>query len=162
VVQRIFAQISPKNSKKTTAFHYIFGTFLSMQSASGTIFAKFSLNCPQKPKKRPPKKRKNVCTLIDFASMHINRFCECFHTFCTNFHSFSPDFKGFCPNFYKIKTLGGALAPPPPTPMILGHGPLVSPLATPTLPNRLLLQCCMQRRIQPLRLRGGGDFSNIW
>ena len=108
VVQRIFAQISPKNSKKTTAFHYIFGTFLSKQSASGTIFAKFSLTCPQKPKKRPPKKRKNVCTLIDFASMHINRFCECFHTFCTNFHSFCPDFAKI---FTKSKLLGVRLHP---------------------------------------------------
>jgi len=109
VVQRIFAQISPKNSKKTTAFHYIFGTFLSKQSASGTIFAKFSLTCPQKPKKRPPKKRKNVCTFwFCLKSVRINRFCECFHTFCTNFHSFSPDFAKI---FTKSKLLGVRLHP---------------------------------------------------
>jgi len=31
---------------------------------------------------------------------------------------FSPGFQGFCPDFQQIKTFRGALAPPPPTPLL--------------------------------------------
>ena len=35
-----------------------------------------------------------------------------------SFHKFCPDFHWFCPDFHQIKTFGGALAPPSPTPLI--------------------------------------------
>jgi len=44
-------------------------------------------------------------------SMHIQQFCEGIHTFCPNFHR-------FCPDFHQSKSFRGALAPPPPTPVV--------------------------------------------
>jgi len=159
VVQRIFAQISPKNSKKTTAFHYIFGTFLSKQSASGTIFAKFSLTCPQNPKKRPPKKRKKRLH-FDFGRHHleISAHQPILRMFSHILHKFPQLLPGFCKDFYKIKTLGSALAPPPPAPMILGLGPLVSPLATPTLPKQVITTV-LYTGVDTATKVGGGRFQ---
>jgi len=34
-----------------------------------------------------------------------------------SFQGFCPDFQRFCPDFRQIKTFGGALAPPSPTPL---------------------------------------------
>jgi len=42
-----------------------------------------------------------------------------FQGFCEDFHGFCPDFQELCPDFRQIKTLAGALAPPPPTPLDL-------------------------------------------
>jgi len=47
--------------------------------------------------------------------------CPEFQVFCEHFHRFCPDFQGFCPDFRQIKTFGGALASPPPTPLISPH-----------------------------------------
>ena len=46
-------------------------------------------------------------------------FCPDSQGFCPDFQGFCPDFQGFCPDFWQIKTFGGALAPPPPTPLAL-------------------------------------------
>ena len=39
--------------------------------------------------------------------------------FCSDFQEFCLDFQGFCPDFWQITTCGGALAPPPHTPLVL-------------------------------------------
>jgi len=64
--------------------------------------------------------------VISFKSKHVGRhfcpflegFCKGFHRFCPNFCGFFSNFQGFCPAFPPIKTFGGALAPPPPTPPV--------------------------------------------
>jgi len=62
-------------------------------------------------------KKKNVGTFILGAifakSKHIQQLCEGFRTFCPNFHRFCPDFK----DFHLIQSLGGTVAPLPPTPI---------------------------------------------
>ena len=47
----------------------------------------------------------------------FSEICKGFHRFCPYFHVICPDCRGFCPDSHQIKTFGGALAPPPPTPL---------------------------------------------
>jgi len=60
----------------------------------------------------------NVCTLILGAifikSKHTQRFCEPFHK--------------YCPDFYQIKSFGGAVTPPPSTPVSRGSAYLAEQL----------------------------------
>jgi len=44
-------------------------------------------------------------------------FAKVFTDFAQTFRGFS-DFQEFCPDFHLIKTFGGALTPPAPTPLI--------------------------------------------
>ena len=112
-MQRIFAQIFPNLPKKLscsfcrpflwsdlqkmvfTCFSAIFGRHISKSNIVGRYF------CP------------------DFQGFcrDIYGFCSDFQGFCQNFQRFCPNFQGFCPDFQQIKTFGGALAPPPPTPL---------------------------------------------
>jgi len=52
-------------------------------------------------------------------SANVGRhFCPDFQEFCRGFHRFYPDLHRFCPDFQHTETFGGALAPPPPTPLM--------------------------------------------
>jgi len=55
---------------------------------------------------------------------------------------FCPDFQGFCPNFQQIKTIGGALAPTPPTPLL--RRPCL-PLSAVTVSLHYLPRCLRSR-----------------
>jgi len=53
-----------------------------------------------------------------FKSKHVGRhFCTRFQWVCEGCQRFCPYFCWFCPDFYKVKSFGGALAPPPLTPL---------------------------------------------
>jgi len=51
--------------------------------------------------------------VFTYFSAHVGRH------FCPDFQGFCQNFQGFCPDFQQIKTFGGALAHPPPTPLLL-------------------------------------------
>jgi len=89
--------------------------------------------CPNSPKlvrKKLTSKKKLFMSIRApfFKSKHVGRhFCLYFQKVCEGSQRFFPDFKGFFPdsigffpNFHRIKTFGGAVAPPappPPTPV---------------------------------------------
>jgi len=137
-VRRIFARISAnlpeKNPKKMTSKknkndRISLGAFFPVKAPQAPFLPKFHpslpkflLTCPKTIKLKHDF-QKNVFTFILGAifvnSTHIQQFCEGVHIFFPNFLTFCPDFKGFCPDFQQIKTFGGAVAPPPPTPVPL-------------------------------------------
>jgi len=64
------------------------------------------------------------------------RSLSCLHAFLKIGRHFALIF-GICPDFRQIKTIAGALAPPPPTPLDLAHGQQLTTKAMRevTLPN---------------------------
>jgi len=81
----------------------------------------FSQTCPKKTPKNDLKRKvlHVILGAIFFTSKHIGRhFCSYFQGFCEGFQRFCPDFQGFCPDFHQIKTFGGALTLPLPTPVL--------------------------------------------
>ena len=74
----------------------------------------FCPNFPNLPEKNWIKTRPPVKKGLYFfvKSKHIQRFCEGIQAFC-------PNFNRFCPDFHQIKSIGGELASPPPTPVSL-------------------------------------------
>ena len=103
------------------------GNFLG----SRRTFAQISANVPEKYSNRkwPQKKRLHFHSGVIFVKLtHIQRFCEGLHIFWLKFVTLGPDFSGFfpdfsgiCPDFHQFKTFGGAVALPPPTPVIVTY-----------------------------------------
>jgi len=95
-VQRIFAQIFPNLPKKLSS--NFCGRFFGVTSIK-IVFTCFSasVGC-------------HFC--LDFQG-----FCLDIRGFCSDFQGFCPECKGFSPNVRQIKIFGGALAPPPLTPL---------------------------------------------
>jgi len=100
------------------------------------IFARIFPNLPEK---NPKKVLHTVLGAIFFKSKHAGRhFCSYFQGVCSDFQGFCEGFQRFFPDFHQIKTFGGALALPPPTPVSVVAYPL-------HLQNKRSFRCAFTR-----------------